>query len=77
MGEAAADEGWMGEQEAWYIADTIPEGTSAAVALLEHRWAIPLRDAILATGGIPVASEWIHPRDLIAVGMAASSESEE
>ena len=77
MGEAAAEEGWMGEEEAWYIADVIPEGTSAAVALIEHRWAIPLRDAILAAGGLPVASEWIHPRDLIAAGMAAASESEE
>jgi uncharacterized membrane protein len=77
MGERASEEGWIGEEEAWYIADVIPEGSSAAVALIEHRWAIPLRDAILAAGGLPVANEWIHPMDLIAAGMGAASSSEE
>jgi hypothetical protein len=28
------------EHEIWYVTDSIPNG-SAAVALLEHRWAIP------------------------------------
>jgi hypothetical protein len=31
-------------QEVWYVADAIPEGTTAAIAVLEHRWAIPLRE---------------------------------
>ena len=30
------------EHEVWYVTDSIPNGSSAAVALLEHRWAIPL-----------------------------------
>src|SRR2546423_1763026 len=32
--------------DTWYVDDAIPPGTAAAVALLEHRWAIGLRDAI-------------------------------
>ena len=52
----------------------IPTGTTAAVALLEHRWAIPLRDGILDAGGVVLADEWIHARDLIAVGLAAADE---
>ena len=56
------------EDEVWYLADTIPEDGWAAVALIEHRWAIPLRDAIVAAGGVALADEWIHPSDLIAVG---------
>ena len=52
----------------WYLADAIPEDGWAAVALLEHRWAIPLRDAIIAAGGVALADEWIHPSDLVAVG---------
>jgi hypothetical protein len=43
--------------------------------LIEHRWAIPLRDKILANDGIVLADEWIHPADLIAVGAAAAAQS--
>ena len=56
------------EDEVWYIADSIPPGTSAAVAILEHRWAIPLREAIQRTDGGVVGDAWLHPSDLVAVG---------
>ncbi len=56
------------DEDVWFIADAIPEGTAAAIAVLEHRWAIPLRDAIRSTGGVPLADEWLHPEDLLAVG---------
>ena len=55
----------MLEDEVWYVADAIPPGTSAAVAILEHRWAIPLRDAIEAAGGQALADAWLHPSDLV------------
>jgi uncharacterized membrane protein len=61
------------ETEVWYLADAIPAGSSAAVALIEHRWAIPLRDKIVNAGGIALADEWLHPADLMAVGAAAAS----
>jgi uncharacterized membrane protein len=60
------------ETEVWYLADAIPAGSSAAVALIEHRWAIPLRDKIVNAGGIALADEWLHPADLMAVGAAAA-----
>ena len=62
----------LGDSEVWYLADAIPEGSSAAVVLIEHQWAIPLRDKIVNAGGIALADEWIHPTDLIAIGAAAS-----
>lgn len=71
--EAGADGGFLGDETTWSIADTIPPGTTAAVALIEHKWAIPLRDAIRGAGGIPLADSWIHPEDLVAYGAAASS----
>jgi hypothetical protein len=43
---------------------------SAAVALIEHRWAIPLRDAIRRAGGVTTADAWVHPEDLVAAGAA-------
>lgn len=60
------------EQQIWYAADAIPTGTATAIALLEHRWAIPLRDAIMRAGGFVLADEWIHPSDLVAVGLLAA-----
>jgi len=59
------------DSEVWYLGDAIPPGTAAAIALLEHRWAIPLRDKISEAGGVALADEWIHPRDLVAVGAMA------
>jgi uncharacterized membrane protein len=63
------------DHEVWYLADVIPEGAAAAVALIEHRWAIPLRDAIAAKGGFALADEWIHAKDLVAVGIDAAAAS--
>lgn len=59
------------DTEVWYLGDAIPDGSYAAVALIEHLWAIPLRDKIVEAGGITLADEWIHPADLMAVGAAA------
>jgi hypothetical protein len=53
-------------EEVWFLADAIPPGTSAALALLEHRWAIPLRDAIASGRGHDLVDRWIHPGDLAA-----------
>jgi hypothetical protein len=47
----------------------------AAVALLEHRWATALRDTIRDAGGFHLADAWVHPADLIAVGLIAAEEA--
>ncbi len=74
--EALEDGHVFDEAEVWYAADSIPNGTAAAIALIEHRWAIPLRDTIARAGGFPLADEWIHPIDLVAVGVMAAEEAE-
>ncbi len=72
-GAAEMEDGHLfSDTEVWYLTDAIPEGSSAAIALIEHRWAIPLRDKIIDNGGIALADEWIHPADLIAIGAMAS-----
>ncbi len=71
---AAEDGAIFDESEAWFLADAIPPGDSAAIALIEHRWAIPLRESIQRAGGVPLADEWVHPEDLVAVGAAATRE---
>jgi uncharacterized membrane protein len=75
-GAAAMADGTMyDDEQVWYIADTIPEGMTAAIAVLEHRWAIPLRDAIMESGGVALADTWIHPADLLAVGAEIGLEA--
>jgi uncharacterized membrane protein len=71
---AGADGHLIPEEDAWYVADTIPNGSAAAIILLEHLWAIPLRDAIVDAGGIALADEWIHASDLIAIGVDAATQ---
>ena len=75
--EEMADGHVFDEDDVWYVADTIPEGGTAAIALLEHQWAIPLRNAIGRAGGRALADEWIHAKDLIAVGIASATDDDE
>lgn len=63
------------DDEARNIIEEIPNDSAAALILLEHRWAIPLRDAVRNANGFAVADGWIHPEDLVAVGMLAADEA--
>ncbi len=58
------------EEELWSLDEAIPNDSAAAIALIEHRWAIGTRDAILAAGGVAVADAWVHPADLVAAGLS-------
>jgi uncharacterized membrane protein len=71
---AGAADGTHGSDagEAWAISDAIPASTCAAVALIEHRWAIPLRGAISGSGGFALEDTWLHPGNLIAAGAVMS-----
>ena len=78
VGAAAMSEGAeiFSEEQAWDVVDDIPPNTAAALVLLEHRWAIPLRDSIMRAGGFRIADGFIHPLDLVAVGVLAAEEAE-
>jgi uncharacterized membrane protein len=67
----------LGEEDVLDVLAEIPHDTAVAIALLEHRWAIPLRQAIMAVGGFPVVDAWLHPRDLVEVGLLAVAEAEQ
>jgi uncharacterized membrane protein len=73
---AALEDGRVFDEEVWYVDDAIPNGTAAAVALLEHRWAIPLREGIRNAGGFHLADAWIHPADLVGIGILEAEEAE-
>jgi uncharacterized membrane protein len=72
-----ADEAGLGEEHLIDVLEEIPADSAVAIALLEHRWAIPLRGAIMAAGGFPILDSWVHPRDLVEVGLLAAAEAEQ
>ena len=57
--------------------EDIPNGTAAALVLLEHHWAVGLRDAVARAGGYRVSDGFISPLDLIALGMVTAEEAAE
>lgn len=74
-GALAMADGGFTEDQVWAIEDAIPPGSAAAVAILEHRWCIPFRDAVVRAGGVSLADEWVHPLDLLAAGVKLSQAS--
>ena len=74
--QAGADGHLIDDDELWDIADSIEPGNAAAIALIEHMWAEPLRRAIADAGGFPVCDEWIHPLDLVEIGLEAAELDE-
>ncbi len=65
---AAMDGSLCGPAGGWFLADALPTSTRAAIVLVEHRWAIPLRGLDARAGGHGIFDRWIHPRDLAAIG---------
>jgi uncharacterized membrane protein len=74
LGAEAAGEAFDDEND-WDVVAELPNDSAAALILLEHRWAIPLRDAVVRAGGFPVSDGFIHPLDLVAVGVLAAEEA--
>lgn len=64
--ESAEAEGEVADMDSgatWSLADAIPAGSTAAVALIEHTWAGPLSAAIQRAGGTMLDETWLAPQD--------------
>jgi hypothetical protein len=79
VGAEAAAEGvhLFSDEEAWDVLEEIPNDSAAALILIEHHWAIPLRDAIARAGGFRLSDGFISPLDLIAIGLLTAEEAKE
>jgi uncharacterized membrane protein len=80
--EAGAEAGADGvsvfsEEEAWDVLEDIPNDSAAALILLEHHWAVPLRDAVARAGGFRLSDGFISPLDLVEIGLVSREEAEE
>ena len=67
----------FGGVEEWDVLEDIPNDSAAALILLEHHWAVPLRDAIARAGGFRLADGFISPLDLVQVGLMSAGEAKE
>ena len=78
-GEAAAEEGIhvFSDEQAWDVLEDIPNDSAAALLLIEHHWAVPLRDAIARAGGFRISDGFISPLDLIEIGLISAEEAKE
>ncbi len=78
--ELAAEEGIQpvtSDPDAWDILEGIPNDSAAALILIEHQWAVPLRDAVMRAGGFRVSDGFISPLDLVAVGLLTAEEAQQ
>jgi uncharacterized membrane protein len=77
--EQAAEEGIhpLSGADEWDVLEDIPNDSAAALILLEHHWAVPLRDAIARAGGFRLSDGFISPLDLVAIGMMTAEEAKD
>jgi uncharacterized membrane protein len=75
--EAGADGIDVFSGDEWDVLEDIPNDSAAALILLEHHWAVPLRDAIVRAGGFRLSDGFISPLDLVEIGLLSREEAEE
>ena len=80
--EAGAEAGADGvsvfsDEEAWDVLQDIPNDSAAALILLAHHWAVPLRDAVVRAGGFRLSDGFISPLDLVEIGLVSREEADE
>ena len=64
-------------EDAWDVLEDIPPDSAAAIILLEHQWAVPLRDAVVRAGGFRISDGFISPLDLAELGLHSAEEAEQ
>jgi len=76
-GAEAAEDGLevFSDEETWDVLEEIPNDSAAALILIEHQWAIPLRDAVGRANGFRISDGFISPLDLVAIGLLTAEEA--
>jgi uncharacterized membrane protein len=64
------------DEDAWDVIEEIPNDSAAALVLIEHQWAVPLRDAVMRAGGFRISDGFISPLDLVEIGLVTADEAE-
>lgn len=62
------------DEDEWDVLEDIPPDSAAALILIEHHWAVPLRDAVARAGGSRLGDAFISPLDLIEIGLLSAED---
>ena len=62
-----ADGHLFDEDDAFRLTQALPNNMSAALVLIEHRWARPLLDAVARANGIELSNDWLRPEEILSI----------
>ena len=72
--EAMAEGADLLDPDDWDVLEDIPNDSAAALILIEHHWAVGLRDAVARAGGFRIGDAFVSPLDLIEIGLLAADD---
>jgi uncharacterized membrane protein len=73
-GEAMAEGVDLLSDGDWDVLADIPPDSAAALILVEHHWAVGLRNAVARAGGSRLGDAFIDPLDLVEIGLLAADD---
>jgi uncharacterized membrane protein len=75
--ETAAETGVdvFSAEDAWDVVEDIPQDTAALLLMIEHHWAVPLRDAVARANGFRISDGFVSPYDLVAIGLMTAEDA--
>jgi uncharacterized membrane protein len=65
----------LSDEDIRSVAADLPPGTTAVFLLVEHLWAIPLKEAVQDADGVVLAQGMVRAEDLVALGVNLSAAS--
>ena len=78
-GEEIAAEGGFGLVESIGLdfIKNLPTDSAGLLLIIEHAWAVPLREAVIDADGMMLANQWLGAQELITLGVALGIVAEE
>lgn len=55
------------EGDVFRVTQSLPNDTSAALVLIEHRWAKSLLASVERAGGLELSNDWLHHDDVLTI----------
>jgi hypothetical protein len=77
VGAEAGEDGItvFSDEDAWDVIEAIPNDSAAGQLLIEHHWAVPLRNAVVRAGGFRISDGFVSPLDLVDSGLLSHAEA--
>ncbi len=63
------------EDDVFRVTNALPIDTTAALVLIEHRWALPLLDAVARAGGFELSNDWLKHDEVLSVESKMPNDS--